>query len=138
MNIGPLKCHFMCHGKCERTWDNVARVMTQGIVAREMTYNGHRKRDDLWCSSHERRPMVIITRKIEDAHRKRDDQSSSCDELFKHKVSSMVMIVHFSCDDPSSSCDKLSILSMIPFVAREMTYPSFCDEQFVAREMKCR
>jgi hypothetical protein len=67
----------------------------------------------------------------EDAHCKRDDHVISCDELFKHKISSMVMIVHLSCDE-------LSIISMDLFVTRKMTYPSFGDEQFVARATKCR
>jgi len=34
------------------------------------------------------------------------------------------------------SCDELFIQVSILFIAREMTYPSFCDEQFVARAMK--
>jgi hypothetical protein len=82
---------------------------------------------------------MIITRMItEDDRHERDDHGNSCDELFKHKVTSTIMIVCCSCDDPSSSCDELSILLTYLFVAREMTYPSFCDEQFVARVMKFR
>jgi len=80
--------------------------------------------------------MIVTRTTTKDSRRKTDAWGSSYDELFKHKVSSMVTIIRRSCDNHSISYEELSILSKKLFIAREKNCPSFSDEQFVARAMK--